>query len=77
MFKSTNGLCSYSLLVATLNSEMDTFVQSHSKTKNTVNYAELAQHGLPVGGKKPGSKRKASAKKTTAKIRKALADTDV
>ena len=77
MFKSTNGLCSHSLLVASLNGELDTFVRSHSKTKNPINYTELAQHGLPVGGKKPGSKRKASAKKTTAKIRKALADTDV
>lgn len=77
MFKSTNGLCSHSLLLATLSGEMDTFVQSHSKTKNPINYTELARHGLPVGGKKPGSKRKASAKKTTAKIRKALADTDV
>ena len=77
MFKSTNGLCSHCLLVATLNGEIDTFVQSHSKTKIPVNYTQLAQHGLPIGGKKPGSKRKASAKKTTAKIRKALADTDV
>ena len=78
MFKSANGVCSHSLLVATLNGEMDTFVQSHSKTKKKHQlYTELAQHGLPVGGKKPGSKRKASAKKTTAKIRKVLADTDV
>ena len=77
MFKSTNGVCSHTLLVATLNGEVDTFVQSYSKTKNPVNYTQLAQHGLPIGGKKPGSKRKASAKKTTAKIRKALADTDV
>lgn len=77
MFKSTNGLCSHSLLVATLRGEIDTFVRSHSKSKNPVNYTELAQHGLPVGGKKPGSKRKASAKNTTAKIRKVLEDTDV
>ena len=77
MFKSTNGVCSHSLLVATLSGEIDTFVQSHSKSKDPVNYTQLAQHGLPVGGKKPGSKRKASAKKTTAKIRKVLADTDV
>ena len=77
MFKSTNGVCSHSLLVATLNGEMDTFVQSHSKTRKPINYTELAQHGLPVGGKKPGSKRKALAKKTTAKTRKVLADTDV
>ena len=77
MFKSTNGVCSHSLLVATLSGEIDTFVQSHSKSKDPVNYTQLAQHGLPVGGKKPGSKRKASAKKTTAKIRKVLADTEV
>ena len=55
MFKSTNGLCSHCLLVATLNGEIDTFVQSHSKTKIPVNYTQLAQHGLPIGGKKPGS----------------------
>ena len=77
MFKSTNGLCSHCLLVATLNGEVDTFVKTYSKTKNPINYTQLAQHGLPVGGKKPASKHKASSKKTTAKIQKVLADTDV
>ena len=56
---------------------MDTFVKTYSKTKNPINYTQLAQHGLPAGGKKPGSKRKASSKKTTAKIQKVVADTDV
>ena len=77
MFKSTNGVCAHCLLVANLNGEVDTFIQMYSRTKNPINYTQLAQHGLPVGGKKPSSKRKASSKKTTAKIRKTLTDTDV
>ena len=77
MFKSTNGMCSHCLLIATLNGEVDMFVQTHSRLKNPVNYTQLGQHELPVGGKKPSYKRKASSKKTTAKIRKAIAHTDV
>lgn len=77
MFKSTNAVCSHCLLVATLNGELDIFIRTYSRIKNPMNYTHLAQHGLPVGGKKPSSKRKASSKKTTSKIHKILADTDV
>jgi len=40
--------------------EWSVFPLSHSKSKDPVNYTQLAQHGLLVSGKKPGSKRKAS-----------------
>ena len=76
MFKSTNGICSHSLLVATLNCQQDAFVHQYAKTKLPVNYAKLGQHELPVGGKKPKSKRKASSKKTTSAIKKILASAD-
>lgn len=75
MFKSTNGMCSHSLLAAALNGQVDTFVTHYSKAKAPVNYANLGQHGLPAGGKKP-SKRKASSKKTTSAIKKILAHAD-
>ena len=64
MFKSTNRVGSHCLLVATLNGEVDRFVNTYSKTKNPINYTQLAQHGVLVGGKKPSSKHKASSKKT-------------
>ena len=57
MFKSTNGICSHSLLVASLNGQVDNFVRHYAKSKAPVNYAK---HGLPLGGKKP-SKSKASS----------------
>jgi len=63
MFKSTNGLCSHSLLAASLNGDVDGFVAQYAKTKDPINYAALGQHGLPTGGKKPSSRRKASSKK--------------
>ena len=44
-------------------------VSSFTKSKAPLNYAQLAQHGLPVGGRKPSSKRKGASKKTTAAIR--------
>ena len=75
MFKSTNGMCSHSLLAATLNGQVDTFVSHYSKAKVPVNYASLGQHGLPTGGKKP-SKRKSSLKKTTSAIKNVLAFSD-
>ena len=49
MYKSTNGICSHTLLAASLSSEVDDFVILFSKSKVPVNYA---QHGLPAGGKK-------------------------
>ena len=78
MFKSTNGMCSHCLLLAVLNGEVDTcrFVRNYSRTKDPINYMQLGQYGLPVGGKKPSSKRKASSKKTTSKIRRLIADSD-
>ena len=63
MFKSTNGLCSHSLLAASLNGDVDGFVAHYTKTKDPINYTALGQHGLPTGGKKPSSRRKASSKK--------------
>ena len=77
MFKSTNGICSHCLLVSSLNGEVDTFVESYSKTRDPINYTQLGQRWLPVGSKKKGSKRKASSKNTTAKIRKIIADSDL
>jgi len=56
MFKATSGICSHTLLVAVLNDEVCSFVSSFTKSKAPLNYAELAQHGLPVGGQKPSSK---------------------
>ena len=53
MFKSTNGMHSHSLLVATLNGQSDAFVEQYTKTKVPSNYAKLGQHGLPIGGKRP------------------------
>lgn len=76
MFKSTNGVCSHSLLAANLNGELDLFVNRYSKTKVPTNYANLAQHGLPVGGKKPSTRRKSSSKKTTAAVKNLIADAD-
>ena len=75
MFKSTNGMCSHSLLAASLNDQTETFVRQYTKNKVPVNYANLAQHGLPVGGKKP-SKRKASSKQTTSAVRKIIDGAD-
>ena len=75
MFKSTNGMCSHSLLVASLNGQVDNFVSHYAKSKAPVNYAKLGQHGLPLGGKKP-SKRKASSKKTTSAVKDILALAD-
>ena len=75
MFKSTNGMCSHSLLVASLNGQVDTFVSYYAKSKAPVNYAKLGQHGLPLSGKKP-SKRKASSKKTTSAVKDILAQAD-
>ena len=49
-FKSTNGMCSHSLLVATLNGQSDAFVEQYTKTKVPFNYAKRGQHGLPIGG---------------------------
>ena len=77
MFKSTNGMCSHSLLVATLNGQSDAFVEQYTKTKVPFNYAKLGQHGLPIGGKKPNSKRKGSSKKTTAAIKNIIAGADL
>ena len=68
MFKSTNGMCSHSLLASSLNDQTEAYVRQYTKNKVPVNYANLAQHGLPVGGKKP-SKRKASTKQTTSVVR--------
>ena len=76
MFKSTNGLCSHSLLAASLNGEVDSFVTHYMKTKDPINYAALGQHGLPTGGKKPSSRRKASSKKSSSAIRSILAAAD-
>ena len=73
MFKSTNGMCSHSLLVASLNGQVDNFVSHYAKSKAPVNYAKLGQ--LPIGGKKP-SKRKASSKKMTSAIKDMLALSD-
>ena len=49
MYKSTNGICSHTLLAASLSGEVNNFV--NPKSEVPVNYANLAQHGLPVGGK--------------------------
>ena len=76
MFKSTNGICSHSLLGATLNGEVDAFVSNYAKSKVPINYANLGQHGLPTGGKKPSSKRKASSKKSTSAVKTILAAAD-
>ena len=76
MFKSTNGLCSHTLLAASLNGEVDGFVTHYLKTKDPINYAALGQHGLPVGGKKPSSRRKASTKKATSAVKSILAASD-
>ena len=51
MFKSHNGMCSHCLLLAVLNGEVDRFVRNYSRTKDPINYMQLGQHGLPVGGK--------------------------
>ena len=76
MFKSTNGICSHSLLVATLNGDVDGFVARYVKTKDPINYAALGQHGLPKGGKKASSRRKASSKKSTSAIKRMLTAAD-
>jgi len=76
MFKSTNGLCSHSLLAASLNGDVDGFVAHYAKTKDPINYAALGQHGLPTGGKKPSSRRKASSKKATSAVKSILAAAD-
>jgi len=44
MFKSTNGLCSHSLLAASLNGDFDGFVAHYAKTKDPINYAALGQN---------------------------------
>ena len=72
MFKSTNGICSHTLLVAALNDEVSLFICNYSKCKAPINYAQLAQHGLPPGERKPSSKRKGASKKTTAGIRQLI-----
>jgi len=72
MFKSTNGICSHTLLGAALNDEVSLFICNYSKCKAPINYAQLAQHGLPLGGRKPSSKRKGASKKTTAGIRQLI-----
>ena len=71
MFKSTNGMCSHSLLAASLNGQVDTFVSHYAKFKAPVNYAKLGQHGLPLGGK-----RKVSSKKTTSSVKEILSLAD-
>lgn len=76
MFKSTKGLCSHSLLAASLNSDVDDFIAHYMKTKDTINYAALGQHGLPTGGKKPSSQRRASSKKATSALKSILAAAD-
>ena len=76
MFKSTNGLCSHSLLAASLNGDVDGFVAHYVKTKDPINYAALGQHGLPTGGKKPSSRRKASSKKQHLLLKSILAAAD-
>lgn len=76
MFKSTNGLCSHSLLAASLNGDIDGFITQYVKTKDPINYAALGQHGLPTGGKKPNSRRKASSKKATSAVKRILAAAD-
>ena len=76
MFKSTNGLCSHSLLAASLNGEVNSFVTQYVKTKDPINYAALGQHGLPTGGKKPNVRRKASSKKATSAVKSILAAAD-
>ncbi len=73
MFKSTNGL---SLLVASLKGELDSFVTHYVKTKDPVNYAAMGQHGLPTGGKKPSSRRKASSRNATSAVKSILAAAD-
>ena len=75
LFKATNGMCSHSLVVALLNGQVDTFVAHYAKSKAPVNYGQLAQHGLPLGGKKP-SKRKASSKRTTSAVKEILSLAD-
>jgi len=62
MFKATSGICSHTLLVAVLNDEVCSFVSSFTKSKTPLNYAQLAQHGLPVGEQKPSSKLKSTSK---------------
>ena len=52
MFKSTNGICSHKHLGAALNDEVSLFICNYSKCKAPINYAQLAQHGLPLGGRK-------------------------
>ena len=76
MFKSTNGICSHTLLVAALNDEVSLFICNYSKSKAPVNYAQLARHGLPLGGRKPSSKHKGASKKTTAGIRQLIQNAD-
>ena len=73
--KATNGMCSHSLLAATLNGQVDSFVAHFIKSWMPVNYANLGQHGLPAGGNKP-SKRKASSKKMTSAVKNILAIAD-
>ena len=75
MFKSTNGMCSHSLLMASLNGQVDNFVSHYAKSKAPVNYVKLGQHGLPLGGKKP-SKHKVSSKKMTSAVKDILALAD-
>ncbi len=76
MFKSTSGICSHTLLVAVLNDEVSPFVCSYTKSKAGVNYAQLAQHDIPVGGRKPSAKRKGASNKTTAGIRLLMQNAD-
>ena len=38
MFKSTNGICSHTLLVAALNDEVSLFICNYSKFKAPINY---------------------------------------
>lgn len=63
MFKATSGICSHTLLVAVLNDELCSFVSSFTESKAHLNCAQLAQHGLPVGGRKSSSKLKGASKK--------------
>ena len=72
MFKATSGVCSHTLLTAHLNDEVGSFVQGYAQSSPAANYAQLGQHGLPTGGRKPSSKRKGASKKSTAAVRKLI-----
>ena len=72
MFKATSGICSHTLLVSSLNDEVCSFVGSYTKSKAPLNYAQLAQHGLPAGGRKTSKPRKGASKKKTAAIQQLL-----